>query len=403
MKNSSPGMKLAISLGLIAVLGPAGIDMYLASMPDMANELNTSYARIQLTLTVFLLAMGLGQLVAGPIVDAYGRRKPLMASLCFYILAAAIAGKANSIELLLGARFVQGLAAAVTLVVAMSTVRDVADGSAAARLFAMLMTIEGLAPVLAPAAGGYLDGHFGWRSVMMVLAVMGVVALVNGLVNLPETLPHNARLSIRPAVIARTYLRIAADASFLLPALALSAVFFFLFIYIGGASLVYQSTYGLTPDTFGLVFGGTGTAVLLGAMTCGKYVVKLGTPTVAVRGAYLMVLGAVLAAMSVGMQFGLPGIAVGMFFAMFGLGMAESALMSMAMASQQTALGYTAALLGCLQLVISSGATPVAGMLAEQGAWNWLVFMALFSFIVLLLVRASAKRTPPELRALVGH
>ena len=403
MTPSATGTRVAASLALIAILGPSAIDMYLASLPHMAQELGTSYAQVQLTLTVFLLAMGAGQLLFGPLVDAYGRRRPLLAGVLVFILASLWAASVPSIGMLLAARLAQGLAAALTLVVAMSTVRDVAEGARAAQLFALLTTIEGLAPVLAPALGGQVDAHYGWRGVMLLLAGLGVLALLNSLVNLPETLPVAKRLPFTPGRVLRGYRRILADRQFLLPALALTAVFFFLFAYIGGAALVYQKHYGLAPDTFGLLFGVTGIAVLLGAMTCSRLVEQVGVPKLAVAGVVAMVIGAVVSACAAVFALGLVPVAVGMFIALFGIGIAESTLMSLAMASQREALGSTAALLGGMPLSVSALATPLAGSLAEQGAATWCLFLAVFSLLVLLLARASARRAPAEAISLAGH
>ncbi|MCS5516826.1 MFS transporter [Pseudomonas qingdaonensis] len=145
-----------MSLALIGALGPSAIDMYLASMPSIAAEYGATYAGVQLTLTVFLLAMGAGQLLFGPLVDTLGRRRPLLAGLLVFVLSSLAAAQAPSLETLLAARFVQGLGSALTLVVIMSMVRDVAEGARAAQIFALLMTVEGLAPVLAPAVGGFV-------------------------------------------------------------------------------------------------------------------------------------------------------------------------------------------------------------------------------------------------------
>ena len=188
-----------------------------------------------------------------------------------------------------------------------------------------------------------------------------------------------------------------------MPALALTAVFFFLFAYIGGAALVYQKHYGLAPDTFGLLFGVTGIAVLLGAMTCSRLVEQVGVPKLAVAGVVAMVIGAVVSACAAVFALGLVPVAVGMFIALFGIGIAESTLMSLAMASQREALGSTAALLGGMPLSVSALATPLAGSLAEQGAATWCLFLAVFSLLVLLLARASARRAPAEAISLAGH
>lgn len=390
--NRGPGRALAVSLALVAVLGPVGIDMYLASMPKMASELGASYAEVQLSLTLFLVALGAGQLLWGPLTDMLGRRRPLLAGVALYIGAAIWCAQAGSLPALLAARAVQGLGAALTLVVVMSMVRDVADGTKAAQLFAMLMTIVGLAPVVAPAIGGLVDAHYGWRAVMLVLALLGVVTFLNSAAFLPETLAPAQRQV--PTAILRRYATILADRAFLLPALALSASFFLLFAYIGGASLVYQRDFGLTPSSFGLVFGATGVAVLLGAMSMGQLVERLGATRLSMLGTLAMTGGALVSLLGLTLGMGLYGVLPGMFIALFGLGIAEATFLAMAMGSQQRHLGSTAALLGAIQMSLSSLATPIAAALADAGPEAWLAFLSAAGLLVSCLTWANLRINP---------
>lgn len=390
-RQQSVGFRTVASLALITVLGPSAIDMYLASMPRMAQDLGTSYASLQLTLTVFLLAMGLGQILFGPVVDAFGRRRPLLAGLLLYVLASLGTFVAPSIDAMLWARFVQGLSAALILVVAMSTVRDMTSGVQATRLFALLVTIQGVAPILAPAVGGIINEQWGWRPVMLVLALLGTLALLNSARHFPETLEPAQRIALRPASIMRIYFRILLDRHFGVPALALSAVFFFLFAYIGGAAYVYQVSYGLRSDWFGLLFGATGVAILLGAMASSKMAYHMGVGRIAVLAVGIMLAGVLLALAGTAFGAGLYGIVPGMFVAMLGLGMAEPAIMSMAMASQTRALGSTSALLGAGTHVFGSAATPLAGGLSEAGALSWLWGLLVIALLALALAVWSAR------------
>ncbi|MGK0160848.1 Bcr/CflA family efflux MFS transporter [Pseudomonas mosselii] len=386
-------LRFAASLALIGALGPSAIDMYLASLPEMARDFATGYTQVQLTLTVFLLAMGAGQLLFGPVVDALGRRRPLLAGLMVFSLASLGAAAASSLDLLLIARLVQGLASALTLVVIMSMVRDSADGARAAQIFALLMTIEGLAPILAPALGGVIDTAYGWRAIMLVLAGLGLLTLLNSMLTLGETLPAGQRVRLAPARAWRTYARIAADGAFLRPALALSAVFFFLFAYIAGSAYVYQQHFGLSSGHFGLLFGACGVAILLGAALSGYWVTRHGVARVAWWGALCMGGGALLAVLAGLSGAGLALLLAGVVLALFGLGICEATLMALAMSSQQRDVGSTAALLGALQLVISSSATPSAGHLATLGplAWAWLLAAA--ALVIVGLTRAAVAKT----------
>ncbi|MFJ7005861.1 multidrug effflux MFS transporter [Pseudomonas putida] len=402
--NSSPPIpfSFALGLGLIGALGPSAVDMYLSSLPEIASHYQASFTRVQLTLTFFLLAMGAGQLVFGPIVDAYGRRKPLLAGLLLFILCSLGAAAAPSLDTLIMLRFFQGLGSALTLVVIMSMVRDVSQGVAATKLFALLMTIEGVAPILAPALGGVIDAHFGWRAVMLVLAGMGVAVLVNSLLNLPETLPTGKREPLRLGHACRTYLAILADRRFLRPTLAVAAVFFFLFAYIGGATLVYQTHYGLSAQAFGLLFGATGVSILLGAMTASRLISRLGLNTLTRVGVLCMAGGACFSLLGALTGLGLPGVAGGMVIALFGLGIAESTLMSLVMASQEKALGSTAALLGAIQLSASAGAAPLAAVVLNHGPTAWAALLALCTLAVCLLAALSLRDTPASF-SLAGH
>ena len=399
----SQGIKFAAALALVTILGPVATDMYLPSMPDIAHQFKTTYANVQLTLTVFLAAQGAGQLLFGPVVDRFGRRRPLLIGIGVFIAASLWAASSGSVNELMISRFIQGLASSLTLVVVMSMVRDVSEGVRAARLFAMLVTIEGVAPILAPTAGGFVDAHFGWRAVMIVLMGMGMVAMVNSMIQLSETLPRKKRLSMHPRRIAANYIRIATDSRFMLPALSLSMVFFFMFAYVSGASFVYQNYYGLSSGTFGLVLGATGIATLLGAVVNARFVAAYGVRRFAMIGALCVLSGASIALASETSSLGLNGIVAGMSVSMFGLGIAEASLMSMAMSSQRRALGYTAALMGALHLILGSAATPIAGELAVEGSHPWLLFLALSGGIVVLLTAVTVRRAREDVRSLGAH
>lgn len=389
--NRSPSdTRFALSLALVTLLAPTATDMYLASMPDIARHLDVSYAAVQLTLTVFLLAQGAGQIFFGPLIDRFGRRLPLLSGIVIFALSSIWAGCSGSFLSLLLSRFIQGLSGALLLVIGFSSVRDVAEGTRAARLFAILLTIEGLAPIFAPIAGGYLDTLLGWRSVLWASAIMGAVAFTNSLFALPETLPVQERIPLHPRVIVENYIRIAKDRNFLLPTLALSGVFFYLFAYIGGGAYLYQDVYGLSPDMFGVVFGVSGGAVMAGAMVSGRWVKKHMVSNVAIRGVLLIIAGTCIS-FATSFFVGLPGIVAGFAVSLFGLGIAEPAFVSLTMASQKSALGFTAALMGSLHLMLSSLSTPISGTLLPISTSYWFAFLLLAALGTLVLAFATQK------------
>ena len=384
--NKSVGLKLTISLAIIVALGPAAIDMYLASMPNMALDLNTSYASTQITLTVFLIFMGLGQLIFGPLSDAVGRKIPLLFGLMTYIAASIWAALAFNLENLIFARALQGIGASMAIVVVMSMVRDIAEGAVAAQLYALLNTIVALGPIVAPAIGGVIGAHYGWRGVMIALGVLGILVFVNTLCTLKESLATKDRIKLNMRSITKNYWSILKNRTFSFNLLALSAVYFFLFSYIGGSSFVYQTGYGLSTEQFGLVFGLTSISLILGASSSAYFVKKMDISRLAMIGALVMMIGSATCIMMYMLNVGLIGIVTGIALGLFGLGVLEATLMAIAMDSQKTALGSSAALLGAIPMLLSSTATPIAGRLVEVDTFYWLILLSTIGPLILFLV-----------------
>lgn len=382
----------AVLLGLICLVASASIDMYLPFIPVMADELGTDYASMQLTLMVFLIATGAGQLVFGPLIDAVGRRVPLLVALVVFIVASLVASEANSLNMLIGMRILQGLATATALVTAFSTVRDVTQGTKAAQLFALLMTIQGLGPVMMPAVGGMIGSHFGWRVVFVCLAGLGVFVLMTSLIFLRETLPQTARTPFRPRAVLGSYADIMSDRSFLLAGSALTLSYVFVFAYVGGAAHVYQQDFEISARNFGFIFGSTGVAVFFGAMASAKLVSRVKVQSIAFASSVMILIGSVVALSGLIGAVGIAGIIAGMFIALAGLGAAEATLMSIALSTRSTAIGTSASLLGAVPLSVGALATPIAASLAQSNAMLWITFMIVSGALCAALAWASAQK-----------
>ena len=384
--------RLAVLLGLITLVGSASIDMYLPFIPAMAQEVGTDYASMQITLMVFLIATGAGQLVFGPLIDAVGRRVPLLVALVVFVLASMGASMAGSLNGLIFARIIQGLACATALVTAFSTVRDVATEAKAAQLFALLMTIQGLGPVIMPAVGGVVGSLFDWRAIFVTLALLGAVVFMTSLLGLRETLPKAQRTPFRPRAIWGSYADIMQDRSFVLAGLALTLAYVFIFAYVGGASHVDQAGFGISAQTFGFIFGATGVAVFVGAVGSAKLVSMIKVQHIAFASTVLMVAGSTVAVSGLWSPIGLAGIVAGMFIALMGLGAAEATLMSIALSTRTTAIGTSAALLGAVPLCVGALATPVSAYLAEMCAMAWLFMLIVSGSASAVLACASARK-----------
>src|SRR3954470_8749703 len=206
--------RTALTLGAFVALGPLTIDMYLPALPTITRELGTTSATVQLTLTGTLLGLGLGQLVLGPLSDAFGRRRPLLAGTALHVLASLLVLVAPNVAVLGTLRVLQGAGAAAGAVIALAVVRDLYDGRAAATMLSRLFLVLGVAPVLAPTIGGEILRFTSWRGVFALLAVYGVLLLVLGAVALRETLPPERRRRGGLAGTVRTYRRLLTDRAF---------------------------------------------------------------------------------------------------------------------------------------------------------------------------------------------
>ncbi|WP_168927619.1 multidrug effflux MFS transporter, partial [Brucella gallinifaecis] len=210
---------------------------------------------------------------------------------------------------------------------------------------------------------------------------------------LPESLPKEKRTKLNLDFVARAYVEILSDRHFLTPALALAVTFIFLFAYIGGSAFAYQEAYGLSASSFGLVFGGTGFAVLLGAMLSAKLVSRIAVERLALIGSFAILCGAIIACFSAITFVKLPGIVVGMFISLAGLGIAETTLMSIALATRKRALGSSAAVLGAVPLMLGAAATPLAAYLAVLNPLAWLGSLAIMAFVGTYLSWRTMKLT----------
>ena len=247
--------RAAVILGLLAAVGPFAIDMYLPAMPAIATDLHTSAQATQMTLSSFFLAFGLCQIFYGPVADAVGRRPPLYFGLAFYIIGSLGSIVAPSIGWLIGARMIQGVGAASTMVMPRAIVRDMHTGVAATRLMGFIMLVISVSPILAPAIGGVLISLFGWRSVFVAVLLTAAVALLLTRFALPETLDPKNRQPLRPMAVLRSYGQLLLDARFLGLTFIGGAGMSAFFAFLATSPFLYMEHYGMSTNQFSLSFG----------------------------------------------------------------------------------------------------------------------------------------------------
>jgi DHA1 family bicyclomycin/chloramphenicol resistance-like MFS transporter len=397
--------RLALVLGAFVALGPLTIDMYLPALPTITRQLGTTSSAVQLTLTGTLLGLGLGQLVLGPLSDALGRRRPLLAGTALHVLASLLVLVAPNVAVLGALRLLQGAGAAAGAVIAIAVVRDLYDGRAAATMLSRLFLILGAAPVLAPTIGGEILQFTSWRGVFALLAAYGVLMVVVGFFALPETLPAERRRSSGVRGTLRSYRELLRDRSYVGLVLVAGLTMAGLFSYVSGSAFVYQGEYGLNQQQFGFLFG-AGAFWLIAATQLNPVVLKrfepqqvlfAGTVGGALAGAALVV----LAGTGTG---GLPAVVASLWTMLFACGFALPNAPALALSRHGDAAGTAAALLGAIQFGVGALVSPVVGLLGNDAvAIGTVVVVSLvLAIVVLVAVVRPGRLTVPDEAALAA-
>src|SRR3954447_23066403 len=254
-RERTVGGPLAVVLSLLTVFGPISMDLYLPVLPALTADLGSATSTAQLTVTACLFGLALGQLIAGPLSDRFGRRHPLLIGVVAYVGTSVLCAASPTIEALVAARFVQGLAGRVGVVIAQAAGRDLYSGGRLLRYYGRLTVLAGLAAIVGPVLGGQLASVTDWRGIFLFLAAVGVLTLVACLLVFRETLPAGRRAAGGLAQTGRDMRRLLSDRLFLGAVLVTGSVNAALFAYLSGATFLLQDVYGLSPQGYSYAFG----------------------------------------------------------------------------------------------------------------------------------------------------
>jgi DHA1 family bicyclomycin/chloramphenicol resistance-like MFS transporter len=371
-----PARRQILVLAALSAFGPLSLDMYLPGLPSLTRELHATASAGQLTITACMLGLGVGQLIAGPLSDARGRRGTLLTGIVAYAVASVACAAAPTVGLLVAARLVQGMAGGFGIVVARAIVRDLSGGVTAARMFALLMGITGVVPVLAPLIGGQVLLVTSWRGVFVVLAALGVPLLVATAAILPETLPAPERHRGGLRTIVRTFGRLLGDRTFSPYALAFALSFAAMFAYIAGSSFVLEDIYHLSPQLFSLVFAVNSAALIALSLVGGRLVGRVGATVLLRRGLFGTFAASLCTLLVVITHAGLGWLLACFFVLLASNGIVLPNGTASAMGGVQPALGAASALLGLAQFGLGALVAPLVGVAGSHDALPMAVVIA---------------------------
>ena len=257
-------LRHTIVLGLLIALGALGIDTYLPAFASIAKTFGVDEGRVQLSLVSYFIALAVGQLAYGPISDRIGRRWPLVFGFVVFVLASIGCARASSIESLIVLRFIQGIGACAGMVIPRAIVRDVRSGEEAARLFALMLLVLGVSPILAPMLGSLLIRYLAWQWIFWCLTIFGILCLLLIATLLEETLPIARRSAGGLGLAFRSYGRLIIDGKFVAIVMIGGLSQAVLFAYLGGSPFIYITQHHVPPTVYSLLFA-LNAAVLIGS------------------------------------------------------------------------------------------------------------------------------------------
>ncbi|MGT2426534.1 Bcr/CflA family efflux MFS transporter [Amnibacterium kyonggiense] len=382
------------TLALIAVTGTSSLstDTYIAALPAMRDSLQTTDTLVQLTLTACIGGLALGQLAVGPISDARGRRRIIVAATIAFTAASVVCALSTSIVLMIVMRLAQGFAAGAGASVGRAVVTDTFEGRRAAAKFGTLTAVSLIGPVAGPAIGGLLLPFGGWRAIFWFLAAIGVLMTVAAVGGIPETLPADRR---RPGGLRQLVARsgeLLRHRPFIAPVAVQCLVTCGFFIYIGGSSIVLQSDLHLSPAAYTVVFATDAATMIVGSLLYRAFVMRLG-PEVLRRAAFTVASTAVLALLAVALLSApaaapLAAVWVCLAAMTFGLGGYLPSNSAIAQREGRRYPGSASALSGGLPFLAGALTTPLTGLLGAQTVLVMAIGMS--AFFVLAIVLALA-------------
>jgi MFS transporter, DHA1 family, multidrug resistance protein len=390
---------------LLTVFGPISMDLYLPVLPALTMELDAATSMAQLTVTACLIGLALGQLVAGPLSDRFGRRGPLYVGVAAYIVTSVLCALSPSAELLVLARLVQGLAGGVGIVIAQAAGRDIYSGGALIRYYGRVTVLGGLAAIIGPLLGGQLANVTDWRGLFIFLAAIGALILLAILFLFRETLPRELRTRGGFAQTGRDLCTLLSDRAFLGAVLVQGFVNAALFAYLGGATYVLQGMYALSPQQYALAFGLNSAGFMVFGYIAGRTAERWSVQGTLTAGLAMCASGALGLLASGLFQLPLAAVILSLVVMVSGVAVATPPTTTLALAGYPRIAGTASSLLGMARFAFGGVSAPFVGiagsaMLLPLGIVTVVsVALAVAAYAALMITRAASHPAISSARA----
>ena len=367
MRSKKEHFFIILILGALSTVSPFSIDMYLPAFPSMANDLNTSVAKIQLSLTSYFIGIAAGQLIYGPLLDRYGRRTPLYVGLLIYIAASLACAASSSAENLIIMRLLQALGGCAGMVASRALVRDLFPVTETAKIFSLLMLVLAVSPMIAPTVGGYVTAAFGWQYVFIILAVITAMILVACFFFLPAGRAADPSMSLMPRAVISSFISVAKNPQFFTYAIGGGFASATTYAYISGSPDVFMGIYHVDEKTYGWIFSFIA-AGIIGSSQVNRYLLKKFESENIIFTALIwqVLVGSVLFAGSINGWFNSWNMTLVIFLFLCGQGFIIPNAAALSLAPFSAMAGTASALLGAMQLGIGAVASAAVSFLHNK-------------------------------------
>ncbi|SDS38514.1 MFS transporter, DHA1 family, bicyclomycin/chloramphenicol resistance protein [Mucilaginibacter mallensis] len=391
---------LILILGTLTALSPFSIDMYLPGFPAIALALHTTIEQVDRSLSSFFIGLACGQLLYGPLMDRFGRKKPLYFGLGLYILISIGCFSATSINLLIILRFMQAIGSCAAGVAAMAMVRDIFPVKDNAKVFALLILVLGASPMIAPTAGSYLTAAFGWQSVFIVLMSIAILILIAVIFTLPESYENDPLFSLKPVPIITNFISVLKIPQFYTYAITTSLAFAGLFAYVAGSPSVFMEFFHVSGKLYGWIFAGlsigfVGSSQLNNILI--KYYKSEQIVIVALSGQVIAAVVFVIGALNG--WFGLYGTIAMIFLVLCGIGLTNPNASALSLAPFSKNAGTAASLMGAMQLGIGALSSFAISLFSSYSAMPMALIMAVSASIALMVLLIGRRNITEKVEA----